>query len=327
VDKQAQRCTWLHLTDLHFGGRPDNTYWPVVKAELWKDLQNPPVAELRTPDIVFFTGDLSFSGQKYQFDDVARFLDELRDKVGNVPVVAVPGNHDLVRPQDTAQDNIVHIQWRDDEDKWIATAREQERIVAELTQGSEKSLMRMAVFSLSPIPLTIHLGYCLSSRIEVKTFQYHNHNDRHSWRWPENPAHVDTEITTHGLPDARILEKCEGVIRISLSALIHPEETEEVVPKASFSVDLQVRTPSTTWLVAPSQVEAVRRGFRDVLGQIRGLVPQCERLHLFYAGPPPGAIVVGQEINPRMNPQIVLYEYARSAIPRYRAVLTLPVSP
>ena len=38
-------------------------------------------------------------------------------------------------------------------------------------------------------------------------------------------------------------------------------------------------------------------------------------------------IVIGQEINPRMNPRIVLYEYARSATPRYRAVLTLPVSP
>jgi hypothetical protein len=50
-------------------------------------------------------------------------------------------------------------------------------------------------------------------------------------------------------------------------------------------------------------------------------------LHLFYAGPPPGAIVIGQEINPRMNPPIALYEYSRLSTPRYRLVLTLPVSP
>lgn len=58
----------------------------------------------------------------------------------------------------------------------------------------------------------------------------------------------------------------------------------------SFSGDLRVRTPVTTWLVAPSQIVAVRRAFRDVLGQIRRLVP------------------------PRMNLRIVLYEYARSVI-------------
>jgi hypothetical protein len=181
------------------------------------------------------------------------------------------------------------------------------------------------VFSLSPIPLTIHLGYCLSARREVATFQYHNHHDRHSWCWPAHLAHVDTDITMHGLPNARIPEPCEGVIRISLSALIHPEETAEVVPRARVCVDLRVQTPATTWLVAPSQVEAVRRVFRHVLGQLRSLVPHCTRLHLFYAGPPPVAVVIGQEINPRMNPRIVLYDYARSATPRYRAVLTLPV--
>jgi len=166
-----------------------------------------------------------------------------------------------------------------------------------------------------------------SQWIGSPTFQYHNHHDRHSWRWPEHPANVDTALTTSGLPSARIPEPCEGVIRISLSARIHPEETAAIVPRARFSIDLEVSTPATTWLIAPSQVEAVRRAFRDVLGQLRSLIPQCERLHLFYAGPPPGAIVIGQEMNPRMNPRIVLYEYARSATPRYRAVLTIPTSP
>lgn len=623
MDKQAQGFTWLHLTDLHFGGRPDTTYWPAVKAAFWEDIQNPPVPELSVPDIVFFTGDLSFSGQKNQFDDVARFLDELRDKVGNVPIVTVPGNHDLARPKatdrarflwlrfftdafcgperdllwadtsplrtdleemfesytafaerfiieplqqlnatlvrgilpgdlfvslsirdlrigivglnsawrqfaggnfehcvtvhprqlnsvlqfdfdsfrqnhhvrfllqhyppdwlenqeewegiiepnfgttlfghmhahdatseqrneqgfrrriqsrslfgvehygeaaqedrrfgyslgharvegdrvqlrvwarkliekprwcfrhpedvgykeregqhlapfelppglrasrsggiksqgnavtwnmllhglltpidvqkaeealkpDTAEDNAVYLQWRDGEDKWTATAREQERIVSELTQGSEKNPPRIAVFSLSPIPLTIHLGYCLSPRIEVKTFQYHNHNDQNSWCWSGDPANVDTEIITRDLPDSPILEKCDGVIRISLSGLIQPEETEEIIPSAGFSVDLRVREPATAWLVSPSQVDAIRRAFRDVLGQIRNLVPYCERIHLFYAGPPSGAIAIGQQINPRMNPPIVLYEYSRSSTPRYQEVLTLPVSP
>ena len=52
-------------------------------------------------------------------------------------------------------------------------------------------------------------------------------------------------------------------------------------------------------------------------------MPQCRRIHLFYAGPTGGAIVLGQTINPRMNPEIALYEYNRQKTPKYEHVLNL----
>jgi len=63
--------------------------------------------------------------------------------------------------------------------------------------------------------------------------------------------------------------------------------------------------------------------FRQVLTVIRNKVPKCPRIHLFYAGPTGGCVVIGQQINPRMNPPVEVYEYSRQSIPRYQRALTL----
>ncbi len=56
---------------------------------------------------------------------------------------------------------------------------------------------------------------------------------------------------------------------------------------------------------------------------IRQQVPNCERIHLFYAGPTGAAIKLGQAINPRMNPAVSLYEFDRRKTPAYTRVLDL----
>ena len=63
--------------------------------------------------------------------------------------------------------------------------------------------------------------------------------------------------------------------------------------------------------------------FREVLRAIRDQMPNCQRIHLFYAGPTGGAVTIGQQINPRMNPPVDTYEYSRQWKPQYRYALTL----
>jgi hypothetical protein len=48
-----------------------------------------------------------------------------------------------------------------------------------------------------------------------------------------------------------------------------------------------------------------REAFEDVLAGKPGIT----RWHLFYAGPAPGAVAVGQQLNPTMTPPVQLYEY------------------
>ena len=81
--------------------------------------------------------------------------------------------------------------------------------------------------------------------------------------------------------------------------------------------------PDVTWLSHPEQLRALEQEFRKLLKVVNRLVPQCQLLHLFYAGPAGGAVVLGQAVNPRMNPKVALYQYERRHDPRYKHVLTL----
>ena len=81
--------------------------------------------------------------------------------------------------------------------------------------------------------------------------------------------------------------------------------------------------PDVLWLRSPEQLVALSRHFQAILKRLRERVPRCRLIHLFYAGPTGGAIVLGQAVNPRMNPPVALYEYSRQRAPRYEHVVTL----
>jgi hypothetical protein len=81
------------------------------------------------------------------------------------------------------------------------------------------------------------------------------------------------------------------------------------------------------WLKSEDQLLALGKQFRSVLAVIESRVPNCSRIHLFYAGPTGGAIIIGQQINPRTNPKIELYQYSRQTSPQHRHVLTLSDEP
>ncbi len=94
---------WLHLTDLHQGIKEEDWLWPGVKDIFFEDLQR--LHEKSGPwDLVLFTGDLTQKGSKEEFDKLEDFLGQLWTRfkmLGSTPkLLAVPGNHDLVRPDE-----------------------------------------------------------------------------------------------------------------------------------------------------------------------------------------------------------------------------------
>lgn len=92
---------WLHLTDLHLGMGQQPGLLPTVQDKFFDDLKT--LYEKSNPwDLVIFTGDLTFKGSAEEFKKVDEFLEQLWDclrRLGaNPSLVAVPGNHDLTRP-------------------------------------------------------------------------------------------------------------------------------------------------------------------------------------------------------------------------------------
>lgn len=112
---------WLHLTDFHQGMGDQDWLWPNVREEFFRDLKR--LYEKSGPwDLILFTGDLSNRGDPREFERFDRELEKLRSELKKIDaacapmLLAVPGNHDLVRP--SLKNPIVkHLaRWGDDAD-------------------------------------------------------------------------------------------------------------------------------------------------------------------------------------------------------------------
>lgn len=89
--------TWLHLSDFHLQA---SLGWSqdIVLDTLLKDIRAQ-YGVARTPDLLFITGDVAFSGRSDEYAKAEEFIGELRTAT-SVPqerLFIVPGNHDINR--------------------------------------------------------------------------------------------------------------------------------------------------------------------------------------------------------------------------------------
>lgn len=137
----ATSINWLHLTDLHQGLKDQDWLWPSVKERFFEDLAR--LHGRAGPwDLVLFTGDLTQRGTAEEFDRLTETLEEIWEhlaKLGSTPaLVAVPGNHDLVRPDARGpRGSVVKAirQWHQDremrDDFWSRAGNEYRALVEE----------------------------------------------------------------------------------------------------------------------------------------------------------------------------------------------------
>lgn len=94
---------WLHLSDLHLGCRGEDLWWQMQ--EEWERSVRAMAGRLGPPDLLLISGDLANRGTAEEYAKVDRLLDTLlgwlrEDAGGPDPLaLAVPGNHDLQRPE------------------------------------------------------------------------------------------------------------------------------------------------------------------------------------------------------------------------------------
>jgi hypothetical protein len=209
--------------------------------------------------------------------------------------------------------SLVALRNNPDLDGWDEVTRREWRDASVAVSDTPAYRRRFAVFSLGRIPLAVQLGYVLSDRVRADLYQYDR--DRASWSWDESAEPAGPVEWTLCASDEG--PRDEAVIRVSLSAPVRPEPGL----RCGVEIDIAVPEPSVRWLRAPSQLVDLARVYAEALAAIRAR--GCRRVHLYYAGPAPGAIVFGRGYNPRMNPELVVYEYRRDASPPYYPALVL----
>ena len=203
---------------------------------------------------------------------------------------------------------------------WPAVGSHIGERVGRLLAAGDSFDFRVAVFPLAPVSACIALGFHLTNRPRVRLFQYHR--DDHSWRWPPGPTSPD-DLSMSGLPD-EVDEACRSVcFAFHLSAPISLQSTDELALPGHRRIDIRAAVPSTTWLSSPEQIRRAARIARDAFEGCRVRCPRATDWHLFYAGPAPIAVAVGQQLNPTMTPRVHLYEYRQNRSPSYVESLVL----
>lgn len=110
----SESFAWLHLTDFHFGLKGQKFLWPNLRQPFLDDLAQ--VHERTGPwQAVLFTGDFVQQGKSEEFREMQKeVLDRLWAKLdelgsGAAVLLAVPGNHDLYRPDSTGDNPAVDV--------------------------------------------------------------------------------------------------------------------------------------------------------------------------------------------------------------------------
>jgi nucleoside phosphorylase len=167
---------------------------------------------------------------------------------------------------------------------------------------------RLVFLGLAAIPLVVLAGHLISDRQLVQLFDFHP--DDGSWKWPgldSYPSLKRSGITPSANAGAGI-----AVIRMPIS--YHIEESHILSLRINPSIFVNLEHPNVErgTIKSEEQVRDYGRIFRQTIDEIVRIMPDCERIHLFYAGPMALAFHIGQQISENIHPPFTVWNYSRT---------------
>lgn len=193
--------------------------------------------------------------------------------------------------------------------------------VAALLEGGDPFNKRFAIFALAPVSACIATGYAFTNRPKVRVFQHHRATS--SWAWSRDGGAADSQFAVEGVPKVPDASVHEVAICFHLSAVIAPDDLPANFLSGRGVVHVRIPAPSVQWLKNEDQVNGFGQVVSELFGTLAHAFPDAARWHLFYAGPAPGAVRLGQQLNPTMSPPTQLYEFNRTRSPRYTPTILL----
>ena len=204
------------------------------------------------------------------------------------------------------------------EGPWPETNNEIAKAASDILAVADPFDYRIALFPLAPVSACIALGYRLTNRPHVSLFQYHR--DARTWKWPDQPS---PRATLSVKEPATTADSGAVCFLFHLSAPIASSAIDPHPIAAAPRFELICETPSTAWLQHVDQIREAAQLARAMFERARIRFPYAATWHIFYAGPAPIGVAVGQQLNPTMTPAVQLYEFRHSASPQYQPSITL----
>lgn len=196
----------------------------------------------------------------------------------------------------------------------------QQEIFARLEEILQKyPESKLGYFGLAHVPLMFHLGFKVNRR-EIQVFG----NNYVTGEWVDLPPQSSVpKIIIDGLPEQRVQDAGDVLVLMSISHSITSVEPDQISENAIARIHLRVEEPFEGIVDSIEVLDTLTNRFRDVRRAIQTNLPFAERIHLFYAGPPTLAFRCGQQINPNIDREYLVYNYSRSDHPNYRWALNL----
>jgi nucleoside phosphorylase len=182
-------------------------------------------------------------------------------------------------------------------------ASPQAKLLAELARRADA---RLVFGGLAAIPPVVLAGHVVTARRHVRLYDFHERD----WAWPGTPRGFP-ELRQSGTPKRPIKEPGVALIRMAVSYPVTGADTDPLGLDARLQIDLSLDAPARFVVKSEEQVLDYGRAFRATLDSLRTVMPDCERVHLCYAGPMALAFHLGQQISENIHPPVTVWNFSR----------------
>lgn len=187
-----------------------------------------------------------------------------------------------------------------------------------LTGGIDgRTVQHFSVFALAPIPVLMCLGRELGDKLNVDLYQ--RHRDNQSWKWKVDGPPVEFEFS--------LLRNGTDPSAVGLLLPLSGKITDASLPaevldgRASlYELRLEGREPNREFLRLRDDLVRFRRSYQHALANILKNHDGIKQLHVFPAVPAPIAVACGQELLPKVHPDLIVYDNVKGT---FRQAITI----
>lgn len=162
----------------------------------------------------------------------------------------------------------------------------------------------LSLFALAPIPILVYAGNLLSNKVPSDLFQ--KHRDTKNWKWKNEGELVQYKIVT--VKEGTDRKKVALVLSLSGKIQLEDLPSEVINDATVYEITLENDLPHPLFLNQKQDLINFSVIYQQTLRQIGTNHGKLDELHLFPAIPAPVAVVCGQELMPKIDPVLVVYD-------------------
>ncbi|MBZ4187686.1 SAVED domain-containing protein [Niabella beijingensis] len=193
-----------------------------------------------------------------------------------------------------------------DDTYWIVEAENLKNLFREhvaFTKAND-SVQHYSVFALAPQPLLIMLGTLLNDIYPANIYQLHR--EPATWNWLEETEQINYLVTEPVINSKKV------ALKIALSASVSDDRITSVLSDDAAIWMITIPSPHNDFLRSRTQLQELRRCFRQIFDNIKSKHGEDAELHIFPAMPVAAAVEFGRVWMPKADLAFTIYEQNRA---------------